>query len=252
MGISAVIITKNEVDRLGPCLESVSWTDEILVSDSFSTDGTVELAKQFKAQVFQEPWKGYSAQKNALIERARHEWIFSIDADERVTEELVAEIQAVVHGGQVDGLAIPRRSFFMGRWIRGSGWYPDYQVRVFRKGKGRFQPKRVHEGVVVEGALDWLTSDLLHYPYRDLAHYFDKFNEYTTLAAQDLRDRGVAFNASQLFSHPFAVFVKSYVLKRGWRDGVPGFAIAGLAALNTFVKYGKLWELTHEDCSPKS
>jgi len=172
------------------------------------------------------------------------EGFLSVDADERVTPELAREIQAAIQRDAAEGYAVPRRSKFLGQWITASGWYPDYQIRLFRKGKGWFQTeKRVHEGVVLKGRVVRLTGDLLHEPYRDVAHYFRKFNEYTTLAAQDLRDRGTVFRVGHLFTRPAAAWVKSFILQRGWRDGVAGFVIAQLAAFNTFVKYAKLWEL---------
>lgn len=195
MGISAVVITYNEEANIGDCLESISWTDEIIVIDSGSTDKTVEIAKKYTDKVFMHEWSGYSAQKNHGIRLTKEDWILSIDADERVTYDLKKEILANLGSKSFNGFYMPRRSYFLGKWLKYSGWYPDYQLRVFRKSDGKFNERVVHEGVKVSGDIGYLDSDLIHFPYGNLTHYFEKFNEYTDLSSKNsLKEEKKDFN----------------------------------------------------------
>jgi len=241
MKLSVIIITLNEESNIRDCLESVKFADEIIVVDAGSSDRTVEIARSYTDRIFTPGWLGYSAAKEFALARARGEWILWIDADERVSEELKREIlEAIDNPGKIVAFAFPRKSFFLNRWIRHSGWYPDYVIRLFKAGYGRFSSSLVHEGVMVDGALGRLKNPILHYTYPTLEKYFQKFNNYTTLAAQDLRMRGEKFSYFKLFFHPCAKFFKMYIQKLGFLDGVEGFILAVFSAFYVFVKYAKL------------
>lgn len=242
--ISAVVITFNEEKNIRDCFESIKWVDEIIVVDANSTDKTVSICKEYTDKIFVKEWDGYSAQKNFGIEKAKGDWILSIDADERVTEKLKNEIISTSKSSEFDGYYIPRKAFFLDRWINHCGWYPDYQLRLFKKEKARFNKRDVHEGVELEpkAKIGYLKNDLLHYPYGDLAHYFEKFNEYTNLSSYELHKRNKKFHWYNLFMNPFLFFIKSYFLRLGFLDGLAGFAICAISSFNTLVKYAKLWE----------
>jgi glycosyltransferase involved in cell wall biosynthesis len=254
--ISTIIITLNEEKRIRECLKSVKWTDEIIVIDAKSSDNTVSICKEYTDKVFIREWLGYSNQKNFGIEKAENDWILSIDADERITPELKDEIIEKVAVPIFDGYYFPRKSFFLGKWIKHSGWYPDCQLRLFKKDKGKFNKRDVHEGVeLTSNNIGYLKNDLLHYPYGDLKHYFEKFNEYTTLSSNALDKRGnnVFFHSIvkkgrnfhwyNLIIDPILFFIKSYFLRLGFLDGIQGFIVCMISAFNTLVKYAKLWEI---------
>jgi len=242
--LSVMILARNEERNIVDCLNSVRWAAERLVVDSGSTDRTVELARSAGATVLQLPWMGYGETKNKALDKTTGEWILWLDADERVTDALAEEIQGCLGAERIydDAYSVPRRAFFLGRWIRHAGWYPGYVVRLFRKGAARFTVTRVHEGLAVEGSVGWLRNDLIHLTDPDLGHYFDKFNRYTSLAAQDLVSSGTKFRVWQLLVRPLFSFFKMYVLRQGWRDGIHGFVLCALSACYVFVKYAKLWE----------
>lgn len=241
--ISVVVITRNEADNITDCLEGVRWADEIIVVDSGSTDRTRELARQQDARVIDIDWAGFGAAKQRGVDEARGPWVLSIDADERVTPALAEEIQRAVCDEQYAGYEMPRLTSFVGVWVRHSGWYPDFVLRLFCKDCGRFSQALVHEGVTVDGAVGRLTHDLLHYSYRSLTDYLQRLNRYTTLAAQELHDRGVRAALWQPLLKPPAIFLKRYLLKAGFLDGWTGLQIAFLSAVYVFVKYAKLRDL---------
>lgn len=243
--VSVIIITKNEEQNIAQCLESVSWADEIVVIDAESTDQTVAFARRFTQHVFVEPWKGFSAAKSLALSRATSEWILWIDADERVTPELALEIQEMLRkdSGFFDGFRIARRAYFLGKWIRHCGWYPGYVLRLFRKSHARFSNSSVHESVLLEGSLGTLRNDLLHFTDNDLDHYFVKYNNYTTLAAQDLLGQGRDAGLIDLFIRPLIAFLKMYVVKLGFLDGLHGLILCKFSASYVFTKYAKLWHL---------
>ena len=185
--ISTVIITLNEEENIKECLESIKWTDEIIVIDSFSTDNTVKICKNFSknVKVFKRKWTGYSNQKNFGIKKAKYNWILSIDADERITPELKEEIKEVLSQKNKEeyykGYKIPRKNFYFGKWIKWGGNYPDYQLRLFHKKYGKFKNIPVHEGVIVNGPVSTLKNPLLHYSYKNIDEYFKRFMKYTEL-----------------------------------------------------------------------
>lgn len=244
MSLSVTIICLNEADGIGDCLESVRWADEIVVCDSGSTDGTLDICRRYTDRIFVDAWQGFSAHKNLALERATKGWVFSLDADERVTPELAQEIRRVTaEADSLDGYTVARRNHFLGQWIRHGGWYPDRTVRLFRRGQGRFLPRAVHEAVRVEGRVGALAAPMEHYTYRSLSAYLVRMDRYSTLAAEELWTAGRRARATDLGLRPAVTFLRMYLLQQGYRDGRAGLVLAGLYAAQTLAKYAKLWEM---------
>ena len=249
MKISATIITLNEESNIKAACESVAWADEIVVVDSESTDATREIAASCGARVIINPWPGFGAQKQFAVNRAAHDWIFSLDADERVSDQLKQSIEALKenrHVEEADGYVVARRTYYQGRWIRGGGWYPDYQLRLFNRTKGRWKQRHIHESVMMDsgGRIKELGGDLLHYTSPNAAHHHRMIGErYAPLAAQQMFEEGRRTSALGVASAGPAAFVRSFVLKGGWRDGFAGFTIASFAAHHAFLKHLMLWEM---------
>ena len=221
--VTATIITFNEAANIQAALESLSWADEIIVVDSESTDDTVAIARRFTDRVIVRPWPGYIAQKNFAAEQARHDWIFSLDADERVTPELAGEIKSRIAGSSnTAGYRVPRVTFHLGRWMRSTDWYPDYQLRLYDRRRARWAGRYVHESVKADGPVQDLRGELQHFAYRDLAHHFQTMDRYTTLAARQMFEDGRRAGLLDLMVHPPAAFLRNYVLRGGFKDGVPG------------------------------
>jgi glycosyltransferase involved in cell wall biosynthesis len=246
--LTVTVITLNEADRIEECLESVGWADEIIVVDSGSADGTPGLARHHGARVIIRDWPGYSPQKNFAAAEAANDWILSLDADERVTPELATEIAGVLRESHVAGYRVPRVTFHLGRWIRSTDWYPDYQLRLYDRRRARWAGKYVHESVRADGPVSDLRGELLHYAYRDLAHHFQTMDRYTTLAARQMFEEGRRAGWLDLAVHPPAAFLRNYVLRGGFRDGVPGLIVSAMNARYVGLKFAKLWEL----CSPST
>jgi glycosyltransferase involved in cell wall biosynthesis len=238
--VSVTVITRNESAHIDDCLASVRWADEILVVDSESTDDTVTRAQRHGARVIVRPWPGYAAQKNWAAEQASSDWILSIDADERVTPQLAAEIREVLTGPAAAAYRIPRVTWHLGRWIRTTDWYPDYQLRLYDRRRARFASRRVHESVTADGPVALLTQDLQHYAYRDLSHHHATMDRYTTLAADEMFEAGKSASTLDLVVHPPAAFLRNYVLRRGCFDGAVGFIISVMNAYYVFLKLAKL------------
>lgn len=237
-----MVITLNEQNNIEDCLKSLNFVDEIIVVDAGSEDRTVEIARNFTTKVYEPGWLGFVEAKEYGIERAEGEWILWIDADERVTEQLREQIlKAIDEKRDCAAFRIPRKSFFLGKWIKHCGWYPDYVVRLFKKGKAHFDKKDlVHETLTVDGKVGTLNYPILHYTYPTLKSYFDKFNKYTSLAAKEAKLKGEKFKLSSMVVHPLAIFFKMYIQKRGFLDGFEGFLLSELSAFYVFVKYVKL------------
>jgi len=247
--VSAVLITRNESGNIEGALKSVSWADEIVIVDSGSSDDTVEISRRFTDRILHRDWTGYVDQKNFAAGQASHDWVFSLDADERASPELVSEIQALRRScfGRA-GYRIPRVARFMGRWLRHGDWYPDYQLRLFDRKGGSWQGGRVHESFKLHrGEPGFLKGELHHYTYRSTSDYLKRLENYTTLAAADYRDRGKTSTAARLLLDPPATFVKAYLLKRGFLDGVPGLMAAVMGSVSVYFKYAKLYELQIRD-----
>lgn len=243
--VSATVITCNEEHNIGDALQSLAWADEIVVVDSGSRDGTLEICRRYTDRILHRDWTGYVDQKNFAVENARNTWIFSLDADERVSPELRDEIRHLAATGfQRSGYKIPRMAFFMGRWIRHGDWYPDYQLRLFDRTKGKWEGGRVHESVKIREKPGFLKGNIHHFTYRNLSDYLRRLEIYSNLAAVDYRQRRKRATMRTLLFNPTAAFFKAFVMKRGFLDGTPGFAIAVMGAVSVFFKYAKLYELT--------
>lgn len=242
--LTVITLTLNEEHNIRECLASARWADELIVVDSGSTDRTVEFAREFTDRIFTITWEGYGAARNFALQQATGDWILWLDADERVTPGLAEEIQSIVRKDacDADGYTIARRAYFLGRWIRHSGWYPGRVVRLFRRGKGIFSETRVHEQLRLDGEPHPTRHDLLHLTDPDLHHYFAKFNRYTSLAADDMAAAGRSFSLRDLLVRPPFQFLKMYILRRGFLDGIEGFILAVASAAYVFTKYAKLWE----------
>ncbi len=242
--LSAIVITKNEEKNIERCLSGLLWCDEIIVVDSGSTDNTLEIAKGFTDRIYVENWKGYGPQKQSALEKARGEWVFSIDADEVVTEALSEEIKKAVSDTTRAGFYIPRKNFYKDKWLRHGGQYPDYVLRLFRRGSGRFSPSMVHEKVIVDGPCGRLKEPLLHYTFQDLSSLIDKINKYSSLSAKELFQAGRRCGAVSPFLHFLSFFIRDYILRLGFLDGIEGFNVAFVKALGIYLKYAKLRDMT--------
>lgn len=248
--LSVVILAKDEADRIEAALDSVSWAGEVLVADTGSSDGTCELARGKGARVVEIPWKGYVASRNLAHAAARHDWVLVLDADERVTPELAAEIRSVlaVDGSGCSGFVMTRLSHLAGRSIRHGTWYPDAKLRLGRRSSGlRAEGGRVHEQIVVNGRTGRLRSPLLHFPYRDVADAIRKGSSYARLSAIDRWERGGRVGAVALVLRPLFEFLRSLVFKRGFLDGRAGVASASLHAFSYFLKAAFLLELQRRE-----
>ena len=249
MKISAVIIAGNEEQKIGDAIRSVSWADEVLVIDSESTDRTREIAGDLGATILIRPWPGFTKQKQCGIDSAKHDWILSLDADERVSPELQTELVALrdsPHPPRFHGYKIPRLSYYMGRAIRHSGWYPDRQLRLFDRRHGRWSDMMIHESVKLsDGAVAGeLKGDIIHYSMDDAAHHHMMIGQrYAPLAAEQMYSDGRRTSPLRLAAAGPVAFISTYFLKAGFLDGLPGFCIARFAAHHAFMKHLCLWEL---------
>jgi glycosyltransferase involved in cell wall biosynthesis len=242
--ISVAVITKNEEFNIRECLESVRWADEIVVVDSGSTDKTREICQSFQARVYVEEWKGFSRQKNSAIEKTRNEWVLSLDADERIPLPLQQEIARIMEEGPArDGYYIARRNFFLGRWIRRCGWYPDFNLRLFRKSRGRFLEREVHERIEIRGKVGYLEQPLEHWTYRSLSDFLERMDRYSTLAAQEMAKEGRRYRIYDALLRPPFTFLHMYLIRGGAWEGYSGFLLSALYSFYTFIKYAKLGEL---------
>jgi glycosyltransferase involved in cell wall biosynthesis len=252
MKITATIITLNEADNIREACESVAWADEILVIDSESTDKTRELAADCGARVLVNQWPGFSKQKQFAVDQARHVWIFSLDADERLSPELRTSIDEVRRRNDhdlADGYRVARRAFYMNRWIRGGGWYPDYQLRLFNRTRGHWRDRVIHESVVMdEGArVDTLRGDLLHYSMRTPEHHRQMIEQrYAPLGAEQMFREGKRTSALHSSVAAPAAFIRSFILKGGFRDGRAGVTIARMAAYHASLKHSLLSQLQNQ------
>jgi glycosyltransferase involved in cell wall biosynthesis len=240
MKISATIITLNEERNLPRAIESLRCCDEIVVVDSGSIDRTVEIALKLGAHVIESPWPGYAAQKNFAAEKASHDWILSLDADESLSEALEGEIWRIKkQGPEFDAYTMPRLAQYLGRWIFHSGWYPDRKVRLYHRGKAQWVGTFVHESVTTRGTVGHLESNLLHFTCQSLSEHLKSMDRYTTLAAEQLVAQKRNISLAELVLDPPWTFFQTYFLKLGFLDGAEGLAIANMAAFYNFLKYAK-------------
>jgi glycosyltransferase involved in cell wall biosynthesis len=239
--LSAIVITNNEAANIGACLDSVAFCDERIVVDSGSSDGTAAIAQAKGARVVQHDWQGFGTQKNHALSLATGDWVFSIDADERVSPQLAAAIKQAVADGGADGYEMPRLSTFCGREMRHSGWYPDYVLRLFRRDKARFTDDLVHEHVVCDGRIARLAEPLNHAPVKRIEDALSRMDRYSTAGAQMLIASGKRVTFMSGISHGLWTFFRTYVLRAGFLDGRAGFLLAVANAEGTYYRYMKAW-----------
>ncbi len=241
MKLSVIIITKNEAAHIGDCIDSAAFADEIIVLDSGSTDATRDIAAAKGAKVATTAdWPGFGPQKNRALDMATGEWVLSLDADERVTPELAAEIQRELARPRAQAYKMARLSNFNGRWIRHCGWWPDHVLRLFERGSARFKDVAVHESVVADTPAAVLQGHLLHYPYANLEVFIDKINHYSSQAAAMMHARGKKTSILGATGHALWTFIRIYVIRRGFLDGREGFVLAAMGAAGSFFRYNKL------------
>lgn len=284
MKLSVVIVTLNEEKHIKGCLENVKWADDVIIIDSYSKDRTVEIARKYVKKIYQVGKIGTGKIKNIGIEKARNEWVFNLDADERIPDNLRKEIGKTIKSTEKDGFYVPRKSFVGNKWIKHAGQWPDYQLRLFRKGKGKFQEKLVHERLLLDGETGKLKNPMIHHNYDSWHHYFNKSNWYSTREAQDLlnkkmvwlypfsvvrkffgkyrksRKAGNSIVGSYIVARsaldkyemkwtipfkPLFAFLRFYIVQQGFRDGVSGLIWAMGASINRVMKYSKYYEMKH-------
>lgn len=238
--LSVIIITKNESQNIRACIESVKWADEIIVVDSGSTDNTVAICREFTQYVYSHDWPGFGIQKNRALSYASKDWVLSLDADERITPELRAEIETTLRAGKAQGYEVPRLSSFCGRFMHHSGWYPDYVLRLFRRGAAHFSDNLVHEKLLMESKPGRLKNLMLHYAFENLEEVMHKTNQYSTAGAQMQFLRGRSSSLSGAVVRGLWSFVRTYVLRAGFLDGREGFILAVSNAEGTYYRYLKL------------
>ncbi len=242
--VSVAMVTRNEESNIADALESVKDFEDIVVIDAFSDDNTVEICSRYTDRVISHEWQGYARQKQMAVDLARKEWILILDADERVSPELRTEIiQKTCESHKFSGFYIPRKNFFLGMWIKHSGWWPDNTLRLFRKKAGHIQPRAVHEKVIVDGPTGILKGHLVHYTYRTIDSYLKKMENYSTLAASEMV-KDASPSRISMVTNPVFTFIKMYFLRRGFMDGWRGFILASGYSFYTFLKYAKAWEMT--------
>jgi len=246
---SAIVVCFNEEDRIEECLKSLAWCDEIVVVDSYSADRTPEICRRYTQRFFQREWAGYRDQKAYAHSLAVMEWVLLVDSDERVSEELHREIAAALAVDQEKfaGYAIPRLVFYLGRWWRRGGWYPDYDVRLFRRDRATWGGIDPHEKIIVDGKVRKLQNPLHHFSYRSIDDHINRINRFTTISSTELKNAGGRWRLSDALLRPAVRFFRSYVLKRGFMEGFAGFYVALTAAVYVFLKYAKLWELESKE-----
>ena len=242
--ISAAFIARNEAVNISEALKSVAFADQVVVADTGSTDNTIEIARELGAEVHSIVFEGFGNTKNKALDFCTGDWVLFIDADERVTSELAEKIMNVSNNDTpTAGFLINRLTYFLGKPVRHSGWYPDYTLRFFKRKSGKFSNRLVHEQVEVEGPVGRLEGLLLHNSYHNLDQYLDKLNEYSTLSAREMFDKGKKFNILDLVFRPISTFLKMLIFKAGLLDGFIGLILAVLSSYHVFVKYAKLYQL---------
>ena len=243
--LSAAIIAFNEEKNIRDCLASVKWMDEIIVVDSFSTDNTVDICRQYTDKVIQQEWLGHVKQKQFALEQATGDWILSLDADERLSEEAAQAIKNRLYNGvpEASGFTFPRQSYYLGRWIKHCGWYPDRKLRLVRRGKGRWSGVDPHDKLVTDGKVEHLSGKIYHYVYHDISHQLKTSDTFSRIVAEQWHQEGKKAHLLSLLVRPPLKFFGTYLWKRGFLDGMPGLMISVVASYYVFLKYAKLWEL---------
>ncbi len=243
--VTAVIPTLNEANQIADCVRAVTWADEVIVADGGSSDETTRAAAAAGATVLQGRWNTIAAQRNAAIAAARNQWVFAVDADERVGRDLAEEIEATVATPAHPAYAVRRANMYLGRTMRYSGWGDDWVIRLFQRDR-RFVERRVHEHLEHVDDIGRLRASLLHVPYRDLSHHLEKLDRYATWSAEEMAERGRRAHLPDILLRPPATFFKVYFVRLGVLDGWRGAVLSGLAAVHVFLKYVRLWDLQHK------
>lgn len=248
--VSAFIVCCNEEQRIRHCLDSLRWCDEIVIVDSGSSDRTLEICREYTDKIFERAWPGFVLQKRFALEHCTHAWVLNIDADEEVSPELAQRIQSILQtseGSPIDGYSILRVVYFLGRWWRKGGWYPEYRLRLCRKAKTTWGGEDPHEKAIVAGATQNLSEELYHYTYANFAAQVRSLNSLSSSSAETLFRKGKRVGLISLLARPALRFVKFYLLKKGYREGLPGLIVALYESAYVFMKYSKLWELHHKE-----
>ncbi len=242
--LTVTVITRDEAENIDGCLVSVAFADEIVIVDSGSTDDTVAIARRHGARVEVRGWPGYGAQRNYAASLASNDWILAIDADERISPELAAEIKSLLEfEPSRRGYRMPRVTWYLGRWIRGTDWYPDYQLRLYDRRAGQWNARRVHESIALDDEPGLLHHELQHLAYRDISHHLSTIDRYTTLAAEQWAEEGRRVSLAGVVLHPPFAFLRNYVLRGGFKEGTAGLLVSVLNSYYVFLKMAKLWEL---------
>jgi glycosyltransferase involved in cell wall biosynthesis len=243
--ISACITAGNEEDKIGRCLKSLAWCDEVIVVDSFSTDRTVEICRQYTDRVYQHEWLGYIGQKNLIRGMASYPWVFFLDADEEVSLELRETIQRIFRGNprHYVGYEFPRMVYYLGRWIRYGEWYPDTKLRLFLKNHGKSSGREPHDHVVVDGPVKFIPDPIFHYTYDSIRDHLSTMNRFSSITAAEKYREGRRFHWTDILFRPHWRFFKAYVFKRGFMSGRRGLLIATISSFAVMMKYYKLWEI---------
>lgn len=249
--IAAFVLTHNEEKHIAQCLETLQWVDEIIIIDDYSQDRTVDIARTFGVKVYERELDSFSAQRNFALEQCNAEWVLVVDADERVTGQLASEIKSVVEQQTGAGaFRIPRQNHFLGRWVKGCGWYPDYSLRLFRRSGAKYEGA-VHEHLHVQGDIKTLHNALKHYTYESIEQYVRKIDKYTTMAAGEMLQKGKRASMTDVVARPVFSFVKFYVLKRGFQEGIEGFLVSAFSCFYVLLKYAKLFYIARANRSQK-
>ena len=243
--VSAIVVCFNEEHNIGACLESLRWCDEIVVVDSFSTDRTVDICRQYTDRIVQRQWGGYRDQKAFAHSLATKDWVLLVDCDERVPPELRDEIKTHLLSSDngCAGFSVPRLVFYLDRWWRRGGWYPDYDVRLFRRNRATWGGTDPHEKILVDGKVRRLRNPLHHFTYRDMEDHVQRINRFTAISSRELFKSSRRFRLSDVLLRPPFRFFRSYIWQRGFLEGFAGFYVAVMGAVYVFLKYAKLWEL---------
>lgn len=249
--LSVVIITLNEEHNIRQCLESIRWADEIIVVDSDSADGTLNICKEFGCQVVNHAWEGYARQKNFAVGLAKCDWVLSMDADEEITSELTDEMRHTINSTDaLQAYSMPRKNLFLGKWMRHGGWYPDRQIRLFKRGAGKFKEVPIHEHLVLNdpsSRVELLKNPMMHYTYPSVSDFIHRADAYTNIEVDAmLASWRVPKNLGWKLATTFPLkMLETYIYKAGWRDGVPGLIAATLVSGRVFTRYAKLWQKVH-------
>jgi glycosyltransferase involved in cell wall biosynthesis len=243
MKISAVLAARNEEANIERCLKSISWADEIVVVVEKSTDRTLEIAKRYSKRVFEVAHEEmFHKNRQKAIDKASGDWVLNIDADEEITPALRDEIKEAIKNEKFNGYRLPRKSLIFGKWIEHTGWYPDFQIKLFKKGKGRLPCQSIHEHIEIDGEIGTLTQDLLHYHYSSIFEFIEQMNQYTSNDAKNIIEKKETIIWQDAIRFPVAEFLKRFFYMEGYRDGLHGLVLSLLQSFNRLAVFAKVWE----------